>query len=378
LPPVSYAPEAEILGEATLDRDGVLHGWCWNPRLPTARLAVEFLVDNVVVATTTASRFREDVRNRNFGDGYHGFNIALTKQLSGPTPPRMVAAREAETSRVFWQALLGDFAIPAGLHDRMAAADAAIGAAAWAQALVAPRGGRLAMAAAGLGIVGRRLQAKADHRAAANPAALAGASVMLPHVVLPSISLILDAGVDARRTLALIAAAAGTIAGMAAELIILDQGGDPRAVYLAGQVTNARYFFNATPGAAARNMAAAQARGGTLVFLRNTGRRFGVGLGQLAAALAHNGPISSSAIASRIGPARFISSPDASCLGLDLAISRAAYLAAGGFAEHLDDDSAAADLLLRCLRDDEKAMIWREPPRSDSPTFASAESTHGF
>jgi hypothetical protein len=272
---------------------------------------------------------------------------------------------------VFWQSLLGDFAIPAGLHDRMAAAAAGIGAAAWGKTLAAPPSGRLALAAAGFGAVGRRLQAKTNPRIEANSAALSSAPVTLPYFEPPAISLILDAGDDAEKTLAIITAAAGTIAGIAAELIILDQGRDPRAVYLAGHVTNARYFYADTPGAAARNMAAANARGGTVVFLRNTGRRFDLGLGQLAAALTHEGPVASPAIAARIAPDRFIISQDASYLGLDLAISRAAFHAAGGFAEHMDEDSAAADLLLRCLNG-ETALIWREPASRDRPTFAFA------
>jgi hypothetical protein len=356
------------MGEATLDRDGVLHGWCWSPRRPTARLALEFLVDNAVVATTTASRFREDVRNRHFGDGYHGFNVALTKQLSGATPPRMVAAREAETGRVFWQTLLGDFAIPAGLHERVADAEAGIRTAAWSQALDAPGPGRLALAAAGLGAAGRRLQEKAKAAAPGAP------NIMLPYIPSPAISLILDGGADAGKTLALIAAAAGTIGDMQAELIILDQGGDPRNIHLASQVTNARYVY-----AASRNIAAADAMGETLVFLRNTGRRIDLGLGQLAATR-HHGPIVAPAIAALAGhtaPDRFIASPDASYLGLDLAISRNAFIAAGGFAEHMDEDSAAADLLLRGLGDG-TALIWREPRGRDSPAFAFARGRHGF
>ncbi len=378
MPPVLHIPESEILGEATLDRDGVLHGWCWSPRRPTARLTLEFLVDNVVVATAVASRFREDVRNRNFGDGYHGFNVPLTKQLSGATPPRMVAAREVETGRVFWQNLLGDFAIPAGLHKRVAEAEAGIRAAAWAEALVAPGPGQLALAAAGIGAAGRRLQAKANPRVETNSTALAGPPVTLPYFPSPAVSLILDAGDDAEQTLALVAAAARTIGDLAAELIILDRGGDPRNVCLAGHITNARYVYAAATGtAAARNLAAADARGDRLVFLRNTGRRLDLGLTQFAN-WRHEGPVISTAIAAlaarRAGSDRFVVSEPASYLGVDIAISRAAFLEAGGFAEHLENGvgAEAADLLLRCLPEAETALIWREPRGRDSPAFAFA------
>jgi len=51
-----------IDGDAELGDDGVLQGWCWNVQKPDERQVVEVLIDDRIVSTSVASRFREDLR----------------------------------------------------------------------------------------------------------------------------------------------------------------------------------------------------------------------------------------------------------------------------------------------------------------------------
>ncbi|WP_297369214.1 hypothetical protein [Acidocella sp.] len=90
-----------LFGEAHCDNEGVIHGWCWNPATPTARIRVELLVRGHALRTVIASRFREDLRERGMGDGYHAFSLPLPAAvLSGGAP---AALRAAESGTIFWQ-----------------------------------------------------------------------------------------------------------------------------------------------------------------------------------------------------------------------------------------------------------------------------------
>ncbi|WP_298285536.1 hypothetical protein [Acidocella sp.] len=90
-----------LFGEAHLDLEGVLHGWCWNPSLPRARLTVELIVEGQSSRTVVASRFREDLRERGIGDGYHAFNLPLPPAVL--VDGKYAALRAAGTKTIFWQ-----------------------------------------------------------------------------------------------------------------------------------------------------------------------------------------------------------------------------------------------------------------------------------
>jgi hypothetical protein len=63
---------------------------------------VELLVQGQPVRSVIASRFREDLRERGIGDGYHAFTLILPPAIL--TPRRAHAAvRDTTTGKVFWQ-----------------------------------------------------------------------------------------------------------------------------------------------------------------------------------------------------------------------------------------------------------------------------------
>lgn len=92
-----------VVGEAHCDTEGVLHGWCWSAQAPAARLQVELVVCGKPVRSVVASRFREDLRERGVGDGYHGFFLILPPAVLTPNGVH-AAVRDVGTGTVFWQA----------------------------------------------------------------------------------------------------------------------------------------------------------------------------------------------------------------------------------------------------------------------------------
>jgi hypothetical protein len=92
-----------IIGEAHYDDGGFLHGWCWNSAMPEARLQVELLMRDAVIRRLVASRFREDLRERGVGDGYHGFSVALPPEVWASHEGVYASAQVAGTAKIFWQ-----------------------------------------------------------------------------------------------------------------------------------------------------------------------------------------------------------------------------------------------------------------------------------
>src|SRR5476651_579818 len=94
-------------GEVQLGADGVMQGWCWNPKTPAERLVLEIVIDEKIVSTIVASRFREDLRERNIGDGYYGFIATITKSLLDEGDSFVVSARERASGCCFWRQVRG-------------------------------------------------------------------------------------------------------------------------------------------------------------------------------------------------------------------------------------------------------------------------------
>lgn len=93
----------QIHSDASLDADGVVHGWCWCPDRPSERMTVEIYVNQELVATIVASRFGDDLRNRGIGDGYHGFMATITRALRESGDQAVVSACDRLTGRIFWR-----------------------------------------------------------------------------------------------------------------------------------------------------------------------------------------------------------------------------------------------------------------------------------
>jgi len=289
LPRSSTTPSDDIgvpQGEAVLDADGVLHGWCWLPARPRERQVVEVLVNDRIAAEILATRFREDLVTRGVGDGYHGFVVPLTKSLAQAGAGCVISARHLASGAVFWRTAIGPIGLPARLAERIAGVQAVCEMASRPDRPVAGR--RLAGEfAARLGSLGRSLDRAG--RTFATPAqaraALAGDDEIndLAFEAKPELSVILDAGSDVRATMRLISSAASGLRLLRAELIILDTGADARHALLPSLFANLRYVGKR--GVAhdiLRREAAMAARGPMLVFLNNDGADFSEGLAELA------------------------------------------------------------------------------------------------
>jgi glycosyltransferase involved in cell wall biosynthesis len=102
-PPAAFsAPGSgglEVVGDSIAEgaiealRDGVVWGWAWKPATPGWRVRVRALVDGLDIAGAVADRYRESLRERGIGDGYHAFVLRLPGGVarSGPHTLRIEA-----------------------------------------------------------------------------------------------------------------------------------------------------------------------------------------------------------------------------------------------------------------------------------------------
>ncbi len=308
------APPTTIpaIGEAQVDSDGVISGWCYCPARPEERVSVEILINETLAATVVASRFLEDLRNRGIGDGYYGFSVTLTRQLNRMGETGIVRAREQRSQFCFWHWVRGDFSLPAGFEARLAAATAALAAAAARLPAPAPLGLAPAFSA-----LGRQLSGQGTDRS--RPA---GPSAMPFSLVAP------------RR-------AAGAVPGGAALVLFGDEAGamaaDDRAqicLHLPGS------------SLAAQRRLAMAAAGGTHLAL--CGARLPAALPAPTPQIVIAGGIA--AFLQRLLPdfaARPL--PPGAAAGLLLLVPRATYHALDGLAPDFDEagDLAIADFALR-------------------------------
>jgi hypothetical protein len=276
-------------GEAVLDADGVLHGWCWVSSRPRERQVVEVLVNDRIAAEIVATRFRDDLGARGIGDGYHGFVVPLTKSLAQAGPGCVVSARHQASGAIFWRTAIGQIGLPAGLAERTARAQALCEIASRPDRPVAARS-LAGEFAARLGSLGRSLDRAAPRAGQAfeTPAqaraALAGDGEItsLACEAAPALSVVLDAGSDVRATMRLISSAAPRLRALRAELILLDSGADARFALLPSLFAELRYVAGrGVPPAILRREAAMAARAPLLVFLNNHGADFSEGLLEL-------------------------------------------------------------------------------------------------
>lgn len=57
----------------------MIRGWVWDRANPSAKLELELVAGEVVIATTLASQYRPDLARHFIGDGRHGFEFVLEK-----------------------------------------------------------------------------------------------------------------------------------------------------------------------------------------------------------------------------------------------------------------------------------------------------------
>ena len=56
-------------------------GWIWDPQQPQRRIDLELLDGDTVLATVSASEYREDLEQAGIGDGRHGFSFSFSETL---------------------------------------------------------------------------------------------------------------------------------------------------------------------------------------------------------------------------------------------------------------------------------------------------------
>lgn len=88
-------PQRSHMLQGRLERiaDGRAIGWIWNRAQPRNSIALEFLVDGVVVGRGEANRFRNDLVSAGIGSGEHGFVFQMP--AAAPAGALLVRATEA-------------------------------------------------------------------------------------------------------------------------------------------------------------------------------------------------------------------------------------------------------------------------------------------
>jgi Rps23 Pro-64 3,4-dihydroxylase Tpa1-like proline 4-hydroxylase len=76
---VTKFPNELFQGQVDLFKDGVLYGWVWAPTVPKFKIPVSIFYDGEKVFETKASLHRKDLQEAGKGDGYHGFEVDLTR-----------------------------------------------------------------------------------------------------------------------------------------------------------------------------------------------------------------------------------------------------------------------------------------------------------
>lgn len=248
------APDHPLLvqGELWVDPPANIHGWCLLPDRPGTRVAVEILADGRLLAATVAAEFFGGA-----GDGRHGFSLALDAPLAGPATI-VVEARERGTSTVFGRVVLFPDAMARPLDDRLAAIDR--------QVLRDP-----AIGVTGADMMHRALDGLGTllcgHGIDRDTTCLARRAPRLALSAMPRVSLVLPAGLSLDRVLAWLEAVQCLCDSVPVELIIADDGADPR-LRLLGRVMPALRILRVPPDmtGAVLNMLAGEARGRLLCF----------------------------------------------------------------------------------------------------------------
>jgi glycosyltransferase involved in cell wall biosynthesis len=89
------AARPELRGHVDLAEAGRIKGWAWDPGSPKRSLVIELCEGERVLARTTASELRQDLKDAGVGTGLYGFTFTLSRQLF-PLGRHVVRVRFAE------------------------------------------------------------------------------------------------------------------------------------------------------------------------------------------------------------------------------------------------------------------------------------------
>jgi len=78
-----------VLGFVDAIDQGRVYGWAWQPDAPSARLEVEIMVEDRILATGVADKMRPDLVENHIGDGAHAFEVPVTLGEEGAPADRI-------------------------------------------------------------------------------------------------------------------------------------------------------------------------------------------------------------------------------------------------------------------------------------------------
>ena len=375
-------------GEVHLGADGVLQGWCWNPQRPSDRLILEILIDERVVSTLVASRFREDLRGREIGDGYYGFIVTLTKSLLDAGDDYVVSARERESGCCFWRQVRGESGLPSDFADRFTHAQYGLSRAERSSRFRTLGTSSLASrVSTELGVLGRYLQMGTRHSsqylppiARARSALLQRtASVILEKFQCPKVAVIIVADATSNDALSTITALVPTLASMEASLLLIDRGSNIDIALAPSLFANLGYVFDARADLGSLLADVLKySRGDLLIVARNPGREIVQALPEIVAQMHDSGSVYINAQMAKIACAIGAESFEDMCrqtanfpIGLEVAGRRGVFerlrdclQSNDGLTRH-----ATVDLAVRAMRDGIDCCAWDE---------SNAENTGGL
>jgi hypothetical protein len=253
-------PLPDVRGELVL-RGDMVTGWCWSPSRPTQRLKVTLLIDSKRAASGIAARLRLDLVRPSICDGYHAFALPLPK--SAENGFSIIEAQEADSGHIFARILSGKVkdvpewaAKGEALAQSLGEVEASLGL-----DIFSPKKAPLLTA---LKVTGQWLTRKPNHIIDAASLALA---FRLPKIAEPRFTLILDTIPDKMRALSCIARLAPLLSRNGAELLVIDDGHGAASARLASLPGLSYCLVPASSTTQHANLAAAVARGGSLIFL---------------------------------------------------------------------------------------------------------------
>jgi|GEM_PF-4178617 len=343
------SPQPRLVeGALLVEPPGSVSGWCRLPEQPGARAEVEILVDAQPVSATVARQILQGI-----GDGMHGFSVTLPVPLRGPATC-VVEARERDSGIVFGRVVLFEDSVAQPIEDRLSALDRSQLQRAPAQ--TAPSSAtRLRQH---LGALGRELLDPRGGAAIGNEtASLARRLARLALSARPAVSVIMAASGRISTTLSWFSALQSLADSSPIEVILADDGVDPRTALLPRACPGLRYAR--APGGLtghALNQLVLDARAPTICFLDQA---------------AESGPWAWPApdpgerhVHLGGSLSRSADTPHASRRhdphGFALYLPRATITGAGGFEPALPAAEAYADLALKCALLGAEVTAWIE------------------
>jgi len=343
-----------VRGDLQVHPESHIAGWCMLLDEPMARATVDVMVDGHYNMRLVAA-----ARGKDPGDGRHGFFARLPMPIE-QSGTRVIEAREVRTGAVFGRVVLFPERIAQTLTDRLEALDCAplrhpmIGAPNHFRPALLKGFRELALEL--------RERSGAVWRQEAQLVARRAPTLRLSQT--PAVSFIVPVAATLEATLVRLAHLRTMCAETAAELLVVDDGADPRAVLLPTLIEGLRYSREADRRSGnTLNELALATRGDMLCF---TAEETPAAIWELpwramrdtANTIVHLGPALDAAIA----PFQPVWRPVAqrsTAHGVALALTRERFMEAGGFDPFLRGEAAFADLAQKCGVLGTSAIIWR-------------------